>query len=89
MAQFVMKLHGDANGIVNPDLAAYLSDYRGAANSDPSAEIELRVRDAAEAEAFADQVAAYRDALGITERISYHLCRHDEGVGFCTGVVEK
>lgn len=63
---------------------------KGIANIGGNAEIELRGNDPAEAEAVADQIAALRDSLGLTGRISYHVCRHDEGIGDCaSAVIEK
>lgn len=95
MAQWVAKLHARAPRFGEPDLrdetATLMSDLRTAANvsSLSQAEMESRGLDAAEVEACADLLAALRDALGASTRVTYHLCRHDEGVGFCTGVVER
>lgn len=85
MAQWVAKLHDE----LLDDLLPYLSDYKLLGNVSGNSEVELRTNDAAEAEAIADQLASLRDALGLTKRITYHLCRHDEGIGHCTGIVEK
>ena len=85
MAQFVAKLHAD----LLTDLSDYVKDYKVLSNVGGNAEIELRGADSAEAEAVADQLAALRDSLGLVGRISYHVCRHNEGIGHCTGVVEK
>lgn len=86
MAQYVAKLYDD----LATDLFDYLKDYKILANVDGNTEVELRGADSAEAEAVADQLASLRDSLGLSgKRITYHVCRHDEGIGHCTGVIEK
>lgn len=78
MPDYVAKVHTD-DGQPN-ELIDMLADYRASSVTST----DVRVSDAAEASALADQVALLRDASGLTDRVTYHVCQHSEGVGSCT-----
>lgn len=85
--QWVAKVHVESEA----DLNTFMSELKTASNvaALSSSDLEFRCADRAEADAVADVLASLRDSLGVSARVTYHACRHDEGVGFCTGIVEK
>ena len=87
MAQHVVKVRGAIPDAPSTDLLDYFSDYRAVTTSaGPSG--ELRESDSAEMDGVADTLASLRDSLGLPDVVTYHVCRHDEGLNDCAATVE-
>lgn len=87
MVQYVVRLPAIDSGTGwNVEMATLLEDLRlMTAGSAPG---EVRDVTPGEMDAFADWLSAMRDLGPTTEAVTYHVCRHDEGIGSCAAVVK-
>lgn len=79
--EYVVKIASDNAPVALLEAHAL---YRDLAPGNPS---EYRSRDEAEGLAVARELADLRDHLGLSADISFHVCRHDEGIGDCSQAV--
>jgi hypothetical protein len=88
MAEYVVKLRNpsDPGGVISPELLDALLDFKGVTLSPGAGEV--RDVEHGELDAIGTHMAELRTAYETTDEVTYHLCRHDEGIGDCRAAVE-
>jgi hypothetical protein len=85
--QHVVKVRNpsDPDGLLSEDLTSLLADFAGSGPTTTPGEV--RDADEAELDAMSEMLAELRTACGLTDEVTYHVCRHDEGIGDCSAAV--
>lgn len=81
MAEYVTQLRGTGIPSALSELVSFYQDVGTAVGG-------IRSTEYIEAYAAAQELAGLRDMIGAAVDVRFHVCRHDEGTGDCSGTVE-